>query len=703
MPKERKQRGRRKKKEEEDEVENAPEHTSAPGNAQQDNFDGPDEDGEHGANFFGLLDESEQTYFKTIDDAMIADEFTTSEEKDIFVENVYKEAEGKELKLATSPLGSKVLEQLLARSKPAQVRKLFQNYQGNFHTLVRQRYASHVCEMLFAIASSLISAEMSRPIPTDNEDSGEPYVSMENLFLYMFNEISNDIAILAADVYASHVIRDTLLILQGTLFIFEEAKGQAKRYHGQKKFSWARPDKKLPVPSSFKDALSGVMSTLTELPSAQLRMTASQPYSVSFVQVLIALEADLKSGDDRPILFSLLGGRSLDERDDYMESILREPSGSKLFETIITSLPESHFAKFYETYFRGRAAKFAHNPITNFVLQKLLATCQSPDIIAAIQEELQPVLKDLVQLNHMQVIQKLVEASIRTQSQPTDLFDRISEAFDCGPGSDRTQLIPAILETPAAVSIESSDAPPRRTLSAAATTDVDAGKVYNMQGAFLIRSLLGLPDPSFAMLASGLLECPPETLVSYAMSHAALKVLDTFLAHPHTTLLHRKRILNALAGSFVALARHPVGSHFVDACWAATTGPGLKLYKDRIAAELAADADAVRGHYYGRIVWRNWHMDEYRHRRGDWNALIRQETAKQSALTRLGRGDTADPAPSRAPAAVEVHADRASMIQQSQEQQRDPQGSRRDRKRTRKHRKDEGADEVDDIFKRRKL
>lgn len=182
MPKERKQRGRRKKKDDAEKELAQPiiSHPVLTERVQEEDLD------EQSANFFGLLEENEINYFKTIDDAIIADEFGDSEEIKLFVQNVYQEAVGKELKLATSPLGSKVLEALLMRSSQEQVRVLFQAFQGNFHTLIKQRYGSHVCETLFAIAATIVSSEMAKGV-VDQEDVDVPFVSTENLFLYMIN------------------------------------------------------------------------------------------------------------------------------------------------------------------------------------------------------------------------------------------------------------------------------------------------------------------------------------------------------------------------------------------------------------------------------------------------------------------------------------------------------------------------------------
>ena len=54
--------------------------------------------------FYGLLDEEEQEYFKRADDVLELNQFEGPEERNVFLANVYREADGKELKLANSQL-----------------------------------------------------------------------------------------------------------------------------------------------------------------------------------------------------------------------------------------------------------------------------------------------------------------------------------------------------------------------------------------------------------------------------------------------------------------------------------------------------------------------------------------------------------------------------------------------------------------------
>lgn len=80
--------------------------------------------------FYGLLDEEEQEYFKRADSMLELNQFNDDEERGLFLANVYKEANGKELKIANSQSCSRLMERLILMSTPDQLKALFQKFSG---------------------------------------------------------------------------------------------------------------------------------------------------------------------------------------------------------------------------------------------------------------------------------------------------------------------------------------------------------------------------------------------------------------------------------------------------------------------------------------------------------------------------------------------------------------------------------------------
>lgn len=142
MPKENKKRGRReeqkKRKREHLDDESAHKKRKKPveqaeyiplnEEAQQDEAFGVTRPGE--MPFYGMLDEEEQEYFKRADEMLELNQFNDPEERSLFLDNVYREADGKELKIANSQSCSRLMERLILLSTPTQLKGLFQKFNG---------------------------------------------------------------------------------------------------------------------------------------------------------------------------------------------------------------------------------------------------------------------------------------------------------------------------------------------------------------------------------------------------------------------------------------------------------------------------------------------------------------------------------------------------------------------------------------------
>ena len=152
MPKEHRKRGRReekKRKREEEEDQAAPSKRQKPEDAEEEEEDeeveivvdrGDDAEPQEGfldhnprpgdLPFYGLLDEDEQEYFKRADSMLELNQFADPGERNLFLANVYKEAGGKELKIANSQSCSRLMERLILISTPDQLKNLFQKFSG---------------------------------------------------------------------------------------------------------------------------------------------------------------------------------------------------------------------------------------------------------------------------------------------------------------------------------------------------------------------------------------------------------------------------------------------------------------------------------------------------------------------------------------------------------------------------------------------
>ena len=80
--------------------------------------------------FYGLLDNNEQQYFREAYNTLKSNSFGDDEERQLFIDNVHKEVEGKELKLACSQSCSRMLEGLILASSAEQIKRIYGKFKG---------------------------------------------------------------------------------------------------------------------------------------------------------------------------------------------------------------------------------------------------------------------------------------------------------------------------------------------------------------------------------------------------------------------------------------------------------------------------------------------------------------------------------------------------------------------------------------------
>ena len=225
--------------------------------------------------FFGLLDADESEYFSRANELLEANQFADAEEKNIFIESVYQEADGKELKIACSQGCSRLMEKLISMSDIRQLRRVFSKFIGHFLHLVQHRFASHCCETLFIhTAPAVMSKTPKSQKKHSSEEDGdaEPELSLADMFMAVIGELEGNWGYLLTERFASHTIRVLLLVLAGEpVDVVSNDSVVASRKKERLGLSAAgteeekkekTPAQKRSVPESFAPALKKIMNDM---------------------------------------------------------------------------------------------------------------------------------------------------------------------------------------------------------------------------------------------------------------------------------------------------------------------------------------------------------------------------------------------------------------------------------------------------------
>ncbi|AQZ12980.1 NOP9 (YJL010C) [Zygosaccharomyces parabailii] len=577
--------------------------------------------------FFGVLDREELEYFKQAEATLSIDAFESTEEKQHFVTSVCDELKGKEYKLVTSQICSKLVERLILECGDDQLKSIFKAFNGVFYNLSCHKYASHVLETLFVRGAALVEKELLTP-SFDGQQDDEPIISMENAFLYMLNEIKPHLRSMVSHQYASHVLRLLILILASKNLPKTTQNNSTLR---SKRSKIARKmidikdnddfDRVHQTPESFKLELKEFLKILydnftentvsrTDISPTlvtKFRELCVDPVASPVIQLIIQVEGIF----DRERSFWRLVFSTTDEKDpkeeSFVEYLLSDPVGSHFLESVISFARTKYVERLYNLYMKDRITKLAQRDTTGaFVVRALLKHLKNKEV-KQILSALIPQLSILLNSN-IDFGTSIIEASIQQNNFLRDeVISQLVEKY-YSPQSDSRNILESCL-------LLSS--------STLGNTRDDWPTAEERRRSLFLEQLIDYDRKFAEITVESMLALPEERLLQMCYHGVFSHVVEHVLKPTLIDTIKRKLLLNVLCKDVVNMSCNAYGSHIVDKLWDFTAK--LTLYKERIANALNKEAEKVKNSSYGRQVWKNWHMEQYLRRRGDWKTLIKEQ------------------------------------------------------------------------------
>lgn len=562
--------------------------------------------------FFGLVDATELDYFKQAESTLNANVFESDEDRAGFVTSVLEEAKGKELKLVTNQICSKLMERLILNCNDQQLKAIFKSFNGFFNSLIHQKYSSHVVETLLVRSAALIEKELLSPFP-DYDNGEEEYVSMENLFLFFLGELKPFYKDMIMHQYSSHTLRLIILILASKELpssVKSNSTLRSKRSKIARKMIEIKDNddfnKSFQVPSSFKMELKDLIENLrNSMDAKSAREYAIHKVASPVLQLLIQIEGIVDK--DRSIwhLIFLKEDEPKDPKEEsFVEYLLSDSVGSHFLQNCVKFERVKYIERLYRLYMKDRVLKLAKRDTTgSYVIQELL-TKLKPKEVNEILDQLIPEMSVLMNTN-LEIGESLITASQLNKNYKKDVI--IQELIKKYKPNNESKILETILN------LENS------TLG---NTKDDWPTAEERRKSLFLEQLIDYDEEFLNLTVDNLLELSTERLIQMCCHGVFSHVIESILK-PELDIIKRRRILNQFMGSISDLACNAYGSHIVDKFWDFTIK--LNNYKERIANELLSNKDKVKESIYGRLVWKNWSMELFVRKRHDWTFNIKQK------------------------------------------------------------------------------
>ncbi|CAG87368.2 DEHA2D16368p [Debaryomyces hansenii CBS767] len=597
--------------------------------------------------FFGLVDSNEIDYFKQAESTLNVNAFDNDEEREGFIRSVLEEARGKELKLVTNQICSKLMERLVLFATDRQLKNIFRQFSGHFVALAHHKYSSHVLETLLVRAAALIEKELVNDfkqdegevddeISQDNDREDEAVVSMETLFVKMLDEFNPHLKTMVDHQYSSHVLRLLILIIAGKELPSTTTSNSTLR---SKKSKIARKmieikdnddfNRSFQTPPSFKDQLRKLCNSLgSKGDMKHMRELAINKVASPVLQLLIQVEGIVdKERTFWHLIFLSENSDKNPQEEAFVEYLLSDSVGSHFLESVIRNggARMKYIERLYKLYMKDRVLKLSKRSTTGvFIIQALLFKLKPAEVLF-ILDQIIPELASLISIDENQNLElgkNIIDASIsRDNYRREELIEQLFVKF--APNYDR--------HNPSAdTSSEFLENTLHLTGSTLGNTRDDWPTAQERRRSLFLEKLMEY-DHSFVVCTwLNFLALPIARFIQMCyhgvFSHVvenSLVVIPASEGEPKSVLIIRKRFLNLFQNEIVNLACNSYGSHIVDRLWNFTVL--LNMYKDRIGSELASESHKVKESTYGRLVWKNWSMELFVRKKFDWKSLVKNQ------------------------------------------------------------------------------
>lgn len=596
--------------------------------------------GEFSTVFFGLVDSNEIDYFKQAESTLNVNAFDNDDERAGFIRSVLEESRGKELKLVTNQICSKLMERLVLFASDRQLKNVFHQFAGHFPALAHHKYSSHVLETLLVRSAALIEKELvNEYVKEDGEEDEDDFVSsttMESMFIEMMNLLQPYWHSMIQHQYASHVMRIIILIISAKELPSTTMANSALR---SKKSKIARKmieikdnddfNRAFQVPPSFKDQLKSLLTAVVmPLDTKSARELAIHKVASPVLQLILRVEGIVDRERKVWHLIFLLEKEGPDSKEEaFVEYLLSDSVGSHFLEAIIKNdgARMKYIERLYKLYMRERVLKLSKRATTGVYIVQALLFKLKPAEVEHILDEVIPALSALISISENQNIdlgKAIIDASISRGNYRRDelieqLFLKFAPNYNVTEPSDdtTTELFENILQL---------------TGSTLGNTRDDWPTAEERRRSLFLEKLM---EYDYSFVVCSWLNCmalPSEKLIQMCLhgvfSHVienALRIKPASDGEAKDILIMRKKFLNLFQGKIFELACNSYGSHIVDKLWDFTIF--LPMYKDRIASEMVANSARVKESTYGRLVWKNWSMELFTRKKFDWKALVKAQ------------------------------------------------------------------------------
>lgn len=535
--------------------------------------------------------------------------FPSSEERTMYVQNVYRETIGREVEYARNQVGSRVMDSLLKYASLETIQRLVQAFESSLRQLSSDRFASHVLQKIILVCAdrgnrvSTVASSLSDEGATMDKTSAESGESVDavkikpfevktynDIFLKLSRYFLNNMEEFVFDTYANHILRTVIECLAG---LIEDSDSDSNK-RSAPCFANRRP-----VIRDYTDLLIQSCDRLQKWP--QFLEFGQNEITSGLVQCVLYSLRDVDSDLTRTIIKRIRTECFHPGEDGKLSDIFNAECSIRLLEAcLMVSTPKS-FKKLHKTFFAGNFKYLCLTQSMNFSVQKLLDYCSTKEEFEKIFDEVSEHFAEILKRGFTGILASAGNACLRLQAKQGAFVNAMTELLECGSSAEsQTRFISCAVTLTSLTGLKiSSDGEKRPPLS--------------LHGSLMIQAMLNFNKP--IKIVNALLETNNEELLRLFGDPKGSRILDAYMDSKYIGEKSREKLFKKLRGSWAELAESTHGSRCVDKVWAwAHTNQRLVIME-----ELAATGESLRATKSGKIISAKLNVPLFARSRKDWS------------------------------------------------------------------------------------
>lgn len=527
--------------------------------------------------------------------------FSTSEEKMIYVHNVYQETVGHELEYAQNQVGSRVMDSLLKYVNLEIIQRLVKAFESSLRKLSSDRFASHVLQKIILICAdrgnrapdtSTIKSEDNADVIDVKYDEIKIY---NDIVLKLSKYYINNMEEFVFDTYANHILRTVIECLAG---LIQDADNK------DDKKSIPCLANRRPVVQEYRDLLIQGCDRLQKWP--QFLEFGQDEVTSGLIQCVLYSLKDVDSDLTSAIVKKITKKCFKPGEDGKLSNIFNAECSIRLLEVcLMVSTPKS-FKKLYKTFFAGNFKHLCLTQSTNFSIQKLLDYCTSKEELEVIFDEVSEHFPEILKRGFTGILASAGNACLRLQIKQGAFVNAMFKLLECGASAqDQLQLVPCTVTL--------------KSLAQLKALQNDQQPPFNLHGSLMIQAMLQFNKP--IRIVNSLLEMNNEELLRLFSDPKGSRILDAFMDSKYIGEKSCEKLCKQLRGTWAELAKSTHGSRCVDKMW---TWARMN-HKLLIMQELAAAGESLRLTKSGRIIFTKLNVPLFQRNKKDWSELQGKE------------------------------------------------------------------------------